>query len=330
VVTFSGDGTQSLQGTLAADTLDLSPYVSTFRLLSGNDWSRRPITLDALKSVDADLRLSAARVTLPHIKFGRTAVAANLRSGELTVGVGESQAFGGMVTGSFGLAGTASGAALRAQLQFADVELEQSLNELIGIRRIEGTGTLLFTLDGAGGSAYEITQALNGTVNIASKKGAIAGLNVEQLLRRLERNPLSSRGDFRGGKTPFDLLAINLKITQGIARFDDMRLETQAVRVTLDGTASIPARDLDLKGTASLLGPRDAAPSFELPFVVTGPWDLPLIWPDAQALINRSGAAQPLIDAVRNRLKRDAAKAAGSEEPEAPQGPRLSSTPEQR
>ncbi len=329
VVTFTNDDRQSLQGTLAAEAVDLTPYLSTFRLLSGNDWNRRPVALGGLNIVDADLRLSAARVTLAHVKLGRTAVAANLRNGELTVGIGESQAFGGVVTGSFGLAQVPEGAAIKSQLLFSDMDLEHGLNELIGVRRLEGKGTLQLTLDGTGSSVYEITQGLNGTANIISRKGAIAGVNVEQLLRRLDRNPLSIRADFRGGKTSFDQLAINLKVTQGIAHFEELRVEGPAVRLAIAGSTSIPARDLDLKGTASLMASRDAAPTFELPFVVTGPWDEPLIWPDAQALINRSGAAQPLIDAVRNRLKRDTARPSGSDDTTgSPQGPRLSSSPE--
>jgi AsmA protein len=69
------------------------------------------------------------------------------------------------------------------------------------------------------------------------------------------------------------------------------------------GTASIPERDLDLKGTARLVGTHAAnvASDFELPFVVQGPWDDPIMLPDAESLIRRSGAAAPLLDAVRDR-----------------------------
>ena len=40
-------------------------------------------------------------------------------------------------------------------------------------------------------SVYDLTKALNGTAALTSRKGAIAGFNVEQLLRRIERRPLS-------------------------------------------------------------------------------------------------------------------------------------------
>jgi len=312
VLTFASDGRQTLQGTLATEGLDLTPYVSTIRLLTGREreWNRLPLALEGLNGFDLDLRLSAAHVTVANAKLGRTAVAVNLRSGNLTVAVGESQAFGGVLTGSFGLARSTGGADVKAQLQFSDVDLDQCLGELVGVRRIEGKGNLGFTFDSSGESVYDLTKALNGTAILSSRKGAIAGVNVEQLLRRLERNPLSGRGDVRGGKTPYELLAINLKVTQGTAQVDDLRIEAPGVRLALAGSASIPARELDLKGTATLMASAstDAAPAFELPFVVQGPWDDPMVWPDPQILIKRSGAAQPLLDAVRNRLKREPAR----------------------
>jgi AsmA protein len=316
VLTLASDGRQTLQGTLAAEGLDLTPYISTIRLLTGQrDWDRQQIALDGLRGIDVDLRLSAARVNLAHARLGRTAIAANLRGGNLTVTIGEAQAFGGMLKGAFGIARSPAGADLKAQLQFTDVDLERALGEMLGVRRIEGKGTLAFALDSSGGSIYELTKALNGTATLTSRKGAVVGFNVEQLLRRIERRPLSGGGEFRGGKTPYDSLAVSLNISHGMATIEDVRLDGPVVRVALGGSASIPARDLDLKGTASLLssvaGAAGAAtPAFELPFMVQGPWDDPIMLPDVQSRIQRSGAAQPLLDAIRNRPPGDPLRSA--------------------
>src|SRR6185312_8219872 len=85
VLTFAADGRQTLQGTLAADSLDLTSYVSTVRLLAANEraWNNGQITLDGLAGLDLDLRLSAASVVVSNAKVGRTAIAANLRNGHL-------------------------------------------------------------------------------------------------------------------------------------------------------------------------------------------------------------------------------------------------------
>ena len=154
-----------------------------------------------------------------------------------------------------------------------------------------------------------LTQTLSGTASLVAENGSLTGLNVEQLLKRLERRPLSGGGEFRSGRTPFDKLTVSLRLAEGTANVEDVRLESAAVRLALAGSASIPARDLDLKGTASLVAAvADSPPTFELPFVIQGPWEDPLLLPDAEILIRRSGAAAPLLDAVRDPKTRDAVR----------------------
>ena len=314
VMTFATDGRQTLQGTLAADELNLTPYISAFRLLTANerDWSGMPIVLDGLNGVDFDLRLSAARITIASAKFGRTAIAANLRGGKLAVTIGESQTFGGILKGSLVLAASNHGADFKSQLNFIDVDLESSLRDMMQFRRLEGRGDIALELDASGNSVMALTRTLNGTATLIGRQGALVGLNVEQLLRRLERRPLSGAGDFRNGRTPYEKLTVNLKIAEGTVTVEDVRLEGSKVRLGLAGTASIPGREFDLRGVAALASTTsgDTAPAFELPFVVQGPWEDPIMLPDTQALILRSPAASPLLNAVKNRTTRDTVREA--------------------
>ena len=154
VLTFATDGRKTLQGTLAADTLDLTPYVSTVRLLTANqrDWNDGRITLDGLSGIDLDLRLSAANVMMSNAKLGRTAIGANLRGGHLVVTVGEAQAYGGVIKGSLTLANFDAGVDVKSQLQFTDVDLESCLGQLFGLHRLEGKGNISFAVEGSGDS----------------------------------------------------------------------------------------------------------------------------------------------------------------------------------
>ncbi|MBX6327654.1 MAG: AsmA family protein [Pseudolabrys sp.] len=313
VLTFALDGRKTLQGTLASETLDLSPYVSTVRLLTANEreWNSSPITLDGLNGMDVDLRLSAANLVVGDAKVGRTAIAANLRGGQLVVTIGESQAYGGVIKGAVTLANIGTGIELKSQLQFTDVELNNALAQLFGLHRVEGKGNIAFSAEGSGDSVLAVARTLAGTAELTAANGALVGLNVEQLLRRLERRPLSGGGEFRNGRTPFDKLNVSLRIAQGIAKVEDMTIVGPTVKVVLTGSASIPARELDLSGTAALVAAsRAGAQPFELPFVVQGSWDDPAILPDAEALLRRSGAAAPLLNAVRERSARDTVRSA--------------------
>jgi AsmA protein len=310
VMTYANNGRQTLQATLAAGALDFTPYISTFRLLASGarDWNRQLFDLNSLSTPDLDMRLSAARVTVGSSKLGRTAFGANLRGGALALSVGEAQMYGGIAKGSFGIARSDAVADVKAQFEFTDVDLQACASELFGVTKLSGRGNLNVSLVASGASPFGLAQSLDGTASLTGHDGAIAGFNVEQLLKRLERRPLSGGGNFRSGSTPYDNLTIALKFADGIATAEDIRVEGPAARITMTGTASVPAREYDMKGVASLTSAPNAAPGFDLPFLVQGPWDDPLIFPDPESLIRRSPASAPLLDAVKDRKTRDAVR----------------------
>jgi AsmA protein len=303
VMTYSNNGRQSLQATLAADALDFTPYISTFRLLASGarDWNRQLFDLNALSTTDLDMRLSAARLTVGPTKLGRTALGANLRGGVLALSIGEAQIYGGIARGSFGVARADSAAEVKAQLQFSDVDLQSCASELFGITKLSGRGNLNVSLVASGSSPFGLAQSLDGTASLTGHDGAISGFNVEQLLKRLERSPLSGGGNFRSGSTPYDTLNLTFKFADGIATAEDVRIEGPSARITMTGTASVPTREYDMKGTASLTTASNGGTAFDLPFVVQGPWDDPLIFPDPESLLRRSPAGAPLLNAVKDR-----------------------------
>jgi AsmA protein len=307
VMTFANNGRQTLQATLAAGNLDFTPYISTFRLLASGarDWNRQLFDLNSLSTTDLDMRLSAARVTVGATKLGRTAFGANLRGGALALSVGEAQMYGGIAKGSFGVARSDAVADVKAQFQFTDVDLQTCASELFGINKLSGRGNLNVSLVASGASPFGLASSLDGTATLTGRDGAIAGFNVEQLLKRLERRPLSGGGNFRSGSTPYDSLTVSVKFNDGIATAEDIRVVGPAARLTLTGTASVPNREYDLKGVASLTSAPSGGAGFDLPFVVQGPWDDPLVFPDPESLIRRSPASAPLLDMVKDRKTRD-------------------------
>ena len=308
VMTYANNGRQALQATLAADALDFTPYISTVRLLANGarDWNRQLFDLKALSTTDLDMRLSAAKVTVGPSKLGRTAFGANLRNGVLALSVGEAQMYGGIVRGSVGIARADAVADVKAELQFADVDLQSCANELFGVSSISGRGNLNVSLTASGSSPFGLAQSLDGSATLQGRDGSISGFNVEQLLKRLERSPLSRGGNFRSGSTPYDSLTVAVRFSDGVATAEDIRVESPTARITMTGTASVPTREYDFKGVASLLSSGNGGNGFELPFVVQGPWEDPLIFPDPESLIRRAPAAAPLLDAVKDRKTRDA------------------------
>src|SRR5262249_26227498 len=142
-----------------------------------------------------------------------------------------------------------------------------------------------------------MTHNLNGSISLTGRDGAVSRLNAEQVLQRLRKQPLYGAREFRNGRTAFEKLAVNLKIAQGNANVEEGRLENPRLRISLTGAASIPTRDLDLRGTATLFenGRNDTAPSLELPFAVRGSWEEPIPLFDTRVLIERSQSGGRLL-----------------------------------
>ncbi len=311
VITYNNSGRQTVQATLAAETLDFTPYIESVRLIANGsrDWSKQLFDLRGLSAIDLDMRLSAAKITIGNSKLGRTALGANLRNGTLALSIGEAQIYNGIVKGSLGITRSGAMADVKAQFQFSDVDLEAGANDLFGTRRLSGRGNMNISLEASGSSPFGLAQSLDGTANLIGRSGTINDFNIEQLLKRLERRPLSGTGNFRNGATPFDLINISLSFNKGLATAEDVRIEGPTAQLTLTGTTSVPSREYDLKGVASLVSTSEAAPAFQLPFVVQGPWDDPLIYPDPDSLIRRSPASAPLLDSLKDRNAGDTVRA---------------------
>jgi AsmA protein len=311
-LTWKRDGYRSiLQGTLASEAADFSIYHSSVSLLSGTgrDWNRMPVETSALQNFELDLRISCGKLTLGKLEIGKAAIALGIKNRQLIATVSEAQFYGGTLRGS----ATWNSASERPEFKFdanlANFDLERGLGGLTGFRRIEGTGTLTIAVSSNGKSAHEIASALAGKVRLTMRQGSLIGINAESVLRRLERRPLSGTGDLRGGKTPFDRLNGGLEIENGVATLSDFDIESQILKIKLSGETSVFRRDFDLRGTASLIRAAQAgAPqvAFDLPFLIQGSWDSPYLLPDPEALIRHSGAAAPLLDAVRGRAAREA------------------------
>jgi AsmA protein len=296
-LTLTRDSDRPLvQGTLASETADFSRYASGFSMrdADGRNWNEAPLDVKALEGFDLDLRLSAGRILFNKTELERVAMAAAVRAGRFTLSVGEAQIFGGMLHGTAAIGPSPTGAKIKLEANLKDFDAERGLGELAGIRRLEGTGSLALLLSGSGTSVSAIARDLQGQANLLVQNGSFNGLNVEQALRRFERRPLSGTADLRGGRTPFDRFSAKLQVTEGNASVQEAEMQNALLHITLSGVASIPRRDLDLRGTASLIRPAasgDAdAVTFNLPFLVRGSWDDPTLVPDLSALIRRSEA----------------------------------------
>lgn len=299
-----------VQGTFATDRLNLNPY-GRMRLTddSGRDWARDPLDLSALTQFDLDLRLSAGQVIAADTTFSTVAASAVLANSRLTLALGQTGGWNGSLRGTAtftplwsGRGPDGAGVAVRLEGECTDISLQKALSDIAGVSVFEGNGALQFDLQGEGRTVQDIAQTLMGSVSVTSGGGELAGFDVAQALRRIERRPLSAGIDPRGGRTPFTNLTVQARLRHGLATLNVMSIDGKQVHLDMEGTINVAQRTLDMSGEATLKAGAKATEQqdISLPFVVDGPWNGPRVMADPVSLIERSGAAQPLLEAVKS------------------------------
>lgn len=285
----------SLGGTLAGATLDLAAVLQRADGLSlglpGEDPRGNPLGIEALTGHNLDLRLSIDSIRAGETRLNDVAAQVLVKPGRLDVSLLQAVAYGGSTKGRLVLAQVAAGLDMRFQTSFDKVDLGKLSADLPGIRRFSGTGHGQILLESSGTTTAELVSNMTGRANLVARNGDIAGVGLPELARRIERQPLSAFRDWRGGKTSFDVATLGANIAAGVVDIVESSVTGTGYKLALSGKSSLVNRQMALSGVLS----GGTGNLVRLPFEVTGPIFDPLVTPDTHVLIQRSGAAGPLL-----------------------------------
>jgi AsmA protein len=289
----------SMSGTIATESLDLTDAMRPLSPGRGEDggWSRDPIAAQALPQGDVDLRISAAKLTIGSVLVENAAFSVMSHAGRFDVALGDSDFCKGTLRGRATAIANADGG--------YDVKVQGGLDRVdvglafpaVGLgKRMTGIVTANFAAEGSGDNPSALIRSLGGKAAATFKQGEIVGINLPELLKRIERKPLLAAFDARGGRTPYSTVSLAGRIDHGILDLTEAVLASPATRVTASGQVGLGERTFDIKGSAQGGGAQaEAAEAVTLPFELTGSFDEPLLVPDAKSLIRRSGAAAPFF-----------------------------------
>ena len=307
-----------LTGRLNMGSLDLSPFLApadqkpqATRPLEA--WSRDKLDLAGLSAANADLQLTTAQITLGSVKLTDAVLTAQLVDGRLAADLSKFKAFGGNWEGRMTVDAASAVPAVSFAMQGDSVAMSSLLGTLAGFDKLAGTGA--FKIDAAtrGDSLDALMRGLNGEVSANLSEGALKGINVTQLVRSAQslqqafasgklntldfRNVLSptAETDF----TKFDSL---LKIENGVAKVDLLKLISPALGIDGTGSINIAGQKLDLRLAAAIdrKGQGDGAVvqlnGIPVPVRLSGTWNKLKVTPDF------SGVQAALEAGLKDRL----------------------------
>jgi uncharacterized protein involved in outer membrane biogenesis len=285
-----------LSGTLAGRSLDLAGLVTAMdqRQRALGDSNVASPDLSELFQRHVDLRLSIARVRAPGITFGEVATQLILSPTRFDLSVTNATVHRGSLRGRISGVRTETGADIRGNLAAERVDLATLSAEFFDVRRMTGAGALQAQFEGHGRTLSDLVDQAQGRLTFTARQGDFMGTNLNDAMRRIERQPLAVARDWRGGRTTFDQLTVNGLIHSGMIEFADSTISGQAYRVALNGRLSLRDRFMGVGGAVQSLSGQTA-----VPFDIIGPLADPQVIVNTRAMIERSGAAAPLLGSGR-------------------------------
>jgi AsmA protein len=267
--------------TLDSDKIVISALLGPPAPLFGPNgyWSARPFSMAAPPGAfDLDLRLSTRRLDVFGHELADVAASAILKDGVLTATLVDAAAYGGRLKGEIRLACIERSLRLDARAELAGADFGAAFSDL-GWPAPSGEGRASFDIQTAGTSPATAAANLAGSAKLELEQGGVAGVNLEQALRRSQRRAIDVARDLGVGDTAFDRLSLELALGKGVAHVVNGDLVAQGVAADLQGSIDLAAQSWKLRLNAAQTDAKgeESKDAAHLSLDIDGPWSQPTL-----------------------------------------------------
>ncbi|MEM6939670.1 MAG: AsmA family protein [Pseudomonadota bacterium] len=266
--------------TLDVGNLDLSALTSSENAEAEEDravktWPTDPIDASGLAAFDGQIALNAQSVDLGSLTLGPTKARLTNTRSRLVFELNDVAAYEGQFQGEF-VINNRNGLSVGGGLRAVGVQMKPLLTDLAGLERFSGKGDAQVKFLGVGGSVDAIMRSLSGDGGIAVGRGAIEGIDLDDLLGSFDTD---------GGTTVFDQLVAQFTMAGGVVQNDDLSMLLPNFETTGAGQIDLGAQTLDYTVTPKALRLNKES-GLAVPVRIVGPWARPRIQPDLKAAID--------------------------------------------
>ncbi len=243
----------------------------------GRVFSEAPLPLEALRALDAQVKLDAEVLRLsPALAFEEAQLTLALKDGNLNVAPLTARLAGGTLDGSLALAGAEAEPDMALRLQGREIDFGELLKRAEVSDQVGGELALDVDLQGRGASPHAIAAALDGHVQAVSEEGTIDNA----LLQVLNVGLGDITGPLFGGseRTRLECFVARFDVDQGQAESRALVLDSGAFAVAGRGGIDLEAERVNLAFDTQTSQPSLA--SLAVPFKVVGPLNDPGVVPD--------------------------------------------------
>ncbi len=317
---------QSIRFDLALDRLDVDRYLGTGKSKASASSAARgapaaargapaaaaeePIDLSPLKGLNLKGTLKIGALVASNVKLEKISVGAQASGGRVEISPLAASLYQGNLTGNASVNANTNRLALKAQL--AGVAIGPLLKDALDNDMLEGKGNVALDVQTGGNTVGALRKALAGNAKLSLKDGALKGINLEDVIRKVKRQSAQS-----SQRTDLSELTASFVIKNGVAHNDDLSAKSPLLRLSGAGDVDVGGGTIDYLAKASVVasstgqGGKDLADlnGITVPVRISGPLQDPQIRPDLKAAAGSAvkqqaqKAEEKLKERVQDRLK---------------------------
>ena len=293
--------TPRMIGDLSVPALDLTPFMGEPDPEKTNQgiqpWSDETLELSGLKSVNANLSLEVGSLTIGDVELTDAVMDVDLTDGLLTADLSQFKAFSGLWLGKLTVDARPATPKVGFDMQGQNVAIANLLGTLAGFDSLTGTGQFKVSAQSSGTSIDPIMQAIDGEVSTSLSDGVVKGLNVAALVRSASSlKQAIATGSIQelnfgealsqNAETDFSSFNTVLKVNDGVANVDVMKLLSPILGVDGTGQINLAGQSMDLRLATSVDKSAQGQGSvvqlngIPVPIRISGAWTNPKVTPD--------------------------------------------------
>jgi len=286
---------------LAIDSIDLDRYLpptaaegeAATQPAAGKEG---PPQLEGLRKLNLNGKVTVAAMHAFNLEYRDAELQVKSRDGVLRMHPIGARLYGGTYQGDITLDASKKTPRVSVNENIADVQAGPLLKDLTGDDKLLGTASMKAKFSGTGLTPEELRRTVNGTASFSFTNGAVKGVNIAALIRKARAALKGQPAPAETGpnQTDFASLTGSVNVSDGLARNDDLLLQSPLLRVAGAGQTSLVDETIDYTLTTKLVGSLEGQggkgledlKGVEIPVKVGGIWSKPSYAPDVAGALS--------------------------------------------
>ena len=209
---------------------------------------------EPLRAFDALGTLRAGHIKAAGLQVNNLRIDVHADEGRIDIAPFQLDLYNGQLLLESRLDATGDALGIQLNTELSGFQAGPLLVDLMDEPYVSGRTDLSIDIAGSGTTFREFRRNLNGDILFSFREGAVQGINLAELLTeawaRIEDRDAPPH---QASETDFAALAGSISITDGLARNDDLALQTPGLRVAGSGTVNLVSEVLDYELHAAVV-----------------------------------------------------------------------------